>query len=59
MLMEISTHQKPRFLECLGGMPVAVAAGLTYPKWRELSHIVAPLPTDRIVLVDTRNLDPG
>lgn len=41
----------------LGGMPVAVAAGLAWPRWRELSHIVAPLPTDRIVMVDVRNLD--
>jgi arginase len=41
----------------LGGMPVAVAAGLTYPKWRELSHITAPIPTDRFILVDVRNLD--
>jgi arginase len=41
----------------LGGMPVAVAAGLALPAWREGSHIVAPLPTDRIVLVDVRNLD--
>ncbi len=41
----------------LGGMPVAVCAGLAFPKWREGSHIVAPLPTDRIVLVDVRNLD--
>ncbi len=44
-------------LGLLGGMPVAVCAGLTYPRWRELSHIVAPLPTDRIVMVDARNLD--
>ena len=43
----------------LGGMPVAVAAGLTHPNWRELSHIAAPLPTDRIILVDVRNLDPA
>jgi len=43
----------------LGGMPVAVCAGLTHPTWRERSHIVAPLPTDRIVLVDVRNLDPA
>ena len=42
----------------LGGMPVAVCAGLAYPRWRELSHIAAPLPTDRILLVDVRNLDP-
>jgi arginase len=41
----------------LGGMPVAVCAGLAYPRWREGSHIVAPLPTDRIVMVDVRNLD--
>jgi arginase len=43
----------------LGGMPVAVCAGLAWPRWREGSHIVAPLPTDRIVLVDVRNLDPA
>src|SRR5262245_45253710 len=42
----------------LGGMPVAVCAGLAYPRWRERSHIVAPLPTDRILMVDVRNLDP-
>lgn len=42
----------------LGGMPVAVCAGLAFPRWRELSHIVAPLPADRIVMVDVRNLDP-
>jgi arginase len=41
----------------LGGMPVAVAAGLALPRWREASHMAAPLPTDRIVLVDVRNLD--
>jgi arginase len=43
----------------LGGMPVAVCAGLAYPRWREKSHIVAPLPTDRILMVDVRNLDPA
>lgn len=41
----------------LGGMPVAVAAGLAYPFWREQSHIQAPLPTERIIMVDVRNLD--
>jgi len=41
----------------LGGMPVAVAAGLTYPQWRIGAHIAAPLPTDRILMVDVRNLD--
>jgi len=41
-----------------GGMPVAVCAGLALPQWRENSHVQAPLPTDRIILVDVRNLDP-
>ncbi|CAA9582959.1 MAG: Arginase [uncultured Thermomicrobiales bacterium] len=41
----------------LGGMPVAVSAGLCYPTWREASHLTAPIPTDRIVMVDVRNLD--
>ena len=43
----------------LGGMPVAVCAGLAFPVWRERSHIVAPLPADRILMVDVRNLDPA
>jgi arginase len=42
----------------LGGMPVAVAAGLCHPAWREGAGMSAPLPTDRIVMVDVRNLDP-
>jgi arginase len=42
-----------------GGMAVAVAAGLAMPEWREGAGMTAPLPTDRIVLVGTRNLDPG
>jgi len=42
----------------LGGMPVAVAAGLAWPRWRELSRQATPLPTDRILMVDVRNLDP-
>ena len=41
----------------LGGMPVAVSAGLAYPRWREFSHVAAPIPTDRILMVDVRNLD--
>ncbi|MCC6313347.1 MAG: arginase family protein [Thermomicrobiales bacterium] len=41
----------------LGGMPVAVAAGLAYPAWREAAGMAAPLPTDRILFVDVRNLD--
>ena len=43
----------------LGGMPVAVAAGLDFPDWREASHIAAPLATDRILMVNVRNLDPA
>ncbi|MGH2618425.1 MAG: arginase family protein, partial [Thermomicrobiales bacterium] len=43
----------------LGGMPVAVAAGLAYPRWRSLSRQAVPLPTDRILMVDVRNLDPA
>jgi len=42
----------------LGGMPAAVCAGLGLPQWRERAHMAAPLPTDRIVLVGPRNLDP-
>ncbi|HWQ13713.1 MAG TPA: arginase family protein, partial [Roseiflexaceae bacterium] len=42
----------------LGGMPLAVCAGLAFPRWRELAGLAAPLPTDRIVMVDVRNLDP-
>lgn len=41
----------------LGGMPVAVAAGLCFPFWREAAHIASPVPTERIVMVDVRNLD--
>ncbi len=41
----------------LGGMPVAVAAGLCHPAWRELAGQRAPLPANRIVMVDVRNLD--
>jgi arginase len=43
----------------LGGMPVAVSAGLAYPEWREGSKQIVPLPTDRILMVDVRNLDPA
>ncbi len=43
----------------LGGMPVAVSAGLDFPEWREASHVAAPIPTDRILMVDVRNLDPA
>ena len=41
----------------LGGMPVAVCAGLAHPSWRKGAHIRTPVPTSRIVLACTRNLD--
>jgi arginase len=44
--------------QMLGGMPVATAAGLCWPVWRERAGLTCPLPTDRIVMVDVRNLDP-
>jgi arginase len=42
----------------LGGMPVATAVGLCHANWREEAGQGAPLPTDRIVMIDVRNLDP-
>jgi arginase len=42
----------------LGGMPVAVTAGLCHPAWREGAGLIAPLPTNQIMMVDVRNLDP-
>jgi arginase len=42
----------------LGGMPVAVSAGLCYGDWRIACRQEVALPTDRIVMVDVRNLDP-
>lgn len=42
----------------IGGMPVAVIAGLAFPQWRAISGLDAPVPTNRIVMVDVRNLDP-
>jgi arginase len=41
----------------LGGMPVAVSAGLCLAHWREKAGMTAPIPTNRIVMVDVRNLD--
>jgi arginase len=43
----------------LGGMPVAVSAGLCFPEWRIAAHQAVALPTDRIIMVDVRNLDPA
>lgn len=45
------------YSQMLGGMPVAVVAGLCYPVWREGAGIASPLPTDRILMIDVRNLD--
>lgn len=42
----------------LGGMPVAVSAGLCHATWRELAGQSVPLPTDRLLFVDVRHLDP-
>jgi arginase len=42
----------------IGGMPVAVSAGLAFPHWRAITGLDAPIPTNRIVMVDVRNLDP-
>jgi arginase len=41
----------------LGGMPVAVVAGLCHASWREGAGILAPLPANRIMMIDVRNLD--
>jgi len=43
----------------VGGMPVEVLTGLTHSEWREQSKILSLLPTDRIVMVGVRNLDPA
>ena len=45
------------YTQMLGGMPVAVSAGLCYPVWRELAGLDVPLSTDKIIFVDVRNLD--
>lgn len=48
---------KTSYSQMLGGMPVAVVAGLCYPTWREKAGIASPMPTDRILMIDVRNLD--
>jgi len=40
------------------GMPLGVALGLSYPQWREGAGMTAPIPTNRVVFVDIRKLDP-
>jgi arginase len=41
----------------LAGMPIAILAGLAGPLWREAAMLAATVPTDRIVIAGTRELD--
>lgn len=41
----------------LAGMPVAILAGLAGPLWRGSAGLIAPIPTDRIVIAGVRDLD--
>jgi arginase len=41
----------------LGGMPLAVCAGLCCDEWRLGAGLEIPLPTENIILCDGRNLD--
>lgn len=41
----------------LAGMPLAILAGLAGPLWREAAGLLAPIPTDRILLAGARELD--
>lgn len=45
------------FSGILAGMPVAIIAGLAGPLWREAAGLAAPIPTERILLAGTRELD--
>jgi arginase len=45
------------FSGILAGMPVAIIAGLAGPLWREAAGLAAPVPTERILLAGTRELD--
>ena len=45
------------YSQMLGGMPVAVVAGLCHPHWREQAEMAAPMPTDRMLMIDIRHLD--
>jgi arginase len=45
------------FSGILAGMPVAILAGLAGPLWREAAGLAAPVPTERILLAGTRELD--
>lgn len=41
----------------LAGMPLAILAGLAGPLWRGAAGLLAPIPTDRILLAGVRELD--
>jgi arginase len=41
----------------LAGMPVAILTGLAGPLWREAAGLAAPVPTDRVLIAGTRDLD--
>lgn len=43
----------------LGGMPVAVLAGLAYPDWRTRAGVARPLPVESLLLIGCRDLDEG
>lgn len=45
------------FSGILAGMPLAIIAGLAGPQWRGASGLAAPIPTDRILIAGTRDLD--
>jgi arginase len=40
----------------LGGMPVATVAGFCQPRWRRATGIETPIPADRILMVDVRQM---
>jgi arginase len=42
----------------LGGMPLAVCAGLCCDEWRVGGGLEEPIPTENMILTDGRNLDP-
>jgi arginase len=40
----------------LGGMPVATVAGFCQPRWRRATGLAAPIPAERILMVDVRSM---
>jgi arginase len=45
------------FSGILAGMPLAILAGLAGPLWRGSAGLVAPVPTDRMLVIGVRELD--